>query len=621
MSTGSRKTGLGRDDLDGGKKKQKSAGAGRVAASDWDSLRAMMLPTGFGGSAKGKKRSWLDAADVGEASPAPAEEEAAVVEDSAASEEAAASSSEAPPAAAAEKSADSDDDAEDEDDDEDERHTFPTTHEVHLKAHSKAVTALSLDPAGGRLVTGSSDYCIKQWDFAGMDASLRPFRSFEPVAGQQVVDVQWSTTGDTYLAAPHSVQPRQYDRDGKLLKEFAKGDMYIRDPRHTDGHTAAVTAVRWHPTKRDTFATAGADSTIRVWDTAKPRKNAHVIVFKHGTGARGAAAKVAVTALAYSRDGQWLAGGAADGSVRVWKAGGPYAAPVYTIANAHAADCAVAALEFGVDPLTLYSRGDGDDATVKRWNLKTAAAKGPEATHTDAPVSPLTGGNLALSPADGYLALGLASGRVRILDAAKLTVAAEVELDASLGAAGKVFWHPRIHQLLIATAAGPVAVLYHETASVRGVKLCITRAPRAKRVDEELDAILMERAGAALAEGLKPGRVIQVHGRIGKKQTEHLRGEAKKKPMVPERGKLAASLGGGSIYSGPASDAPMDRDVDPREAILKYAEVAAKDPYWIAPAYKATQPEPVLAKDVLEPDEVNRVIADEDRQRVKHRRT
>lgn len=35
---------------------------------------------------------------------------------------------------------------------------------------------------------------------------------------------------------------------------------------------------------------------------------------------------------------------------------------------------------------------------------------------------------------------------------------------------------------------------------------------------------------------------------------------------------------------------------DPREAILKHADAAAKDPKFIAPAYAQTQPEPVFAK-------------------------
>lgn len=33
---------------------------------------------------------------------------------------------------------------------------------------------------------------------------------------------------------------------------------------------------------------------------------------------------------------------------------------------------------------------------------------------------------------------------------------------------------------------------------------------------------------------------------------------------------------------------------DPREAILKYAEVAEKDPQIIAPAYAQTQPKPIF---------------------------
>lgn len=42
---------------------------------------------------------------------------------------------------------------------------------------------------------------------------------------------------------------------------------------------------------------------------------------------------------------------------------------------------------------------------------------------------------------------------------------------------------------------------------------------------------------------------------------------------------------------------------DPREAILKYADAAANDPKYIAPAYASTQPEPVFAKSDSEEEE------------------
>lgn len=46
---------------------------------------------------------------------------------------------------------------------------------------------------------------------------------------------------------------------------------------------------------------------------------------------------------------------------------------------------------------------------------------------------------------------------------------------------------------------------------------------------------------------------------------------------------------------------------DPREAILKYAEVAVKDPKFIAPAYSETQPKTIFAKsDDEEEDDVKK---------------
>lgn len=87
---------------------------------------------------------------------------------------------------------------------------IPITHEVILKDHVKVrphppldsspvhptrsppppcaqtVSALSIDPAGARVVSGSYDYDCKLWDFGGMNASFKPFRTFEARAGHQV---------------------------------------------------------------------------------------------------------------------------------------------------------------------------------------------------------------------------------------------------------------------------------------------------------------------------------------------------------------------------------------------------------------------------------------------------
>jgi WD40 repeat protein len=43
----------------------------------------------------------------------------------------------------------------------------------------QVVSAISVDPSGARIATGSHDYDTKLWDFGGMDARLKPFKSFE----------------------------------------------------------------------------------------------------------------------------------------------------------------------------------------------------------------------------------------------------------------------------------------------------------------------------------------------------------------------------------------------------------------------------------------------------------
>jgi hypothetical protein len=46
------------------------------------------------------------------------------------------------------------------------------------------------------------------------------------------------------------------------------------------------------------------------------------------------------------------------------------------------------------------------------------------------------------------------------------------------------------------------------------------------------------------------------------------------------------------------------RDEDPREALLRYAELAEKDPKFVTPAYKETQPTTILDAELLEKEAV-----------------
>lgn len=82
-------------------------------------------------------------------------------------------------AKAKDEDADSDEDSDDSDED-DLVGGIPAALEVNLNHGTKPVSALSVDHAGARLVTGSVDYDVKLWDFAGMNSSLQSFRTIRP---------------------------------------------------------------------------------------------------------------------------------------------------------------------------------------------------------------------------------------------------------------------------------------------------------------------------------------------------------------------------------------------------------------------------------------------------------
>ena len=63
---------------------------------------------------------------------------------------------------------------------------FPISHELPMKDHTKVVSALAIDPSGARFVSGSYDYDCKLWDFGGMGANPKPFRTWEPAGTYSV---------------------------------------------------------------------------------------------------------------------------------------------------------------------------------------------------------------------------------------------------------------------------------------------------------------------------------------------------------------------------------------------------------------------------------------------------
>ncbi|CAG8766452.1 1414_t:CDS:10, partial [Gigaspora rosea] len=254
-------------------------------------------------------------------------------------------------------------------------------HEDNETSHvDRSVSALTLDPAGARLITGSYDYDVKFWDFAGMDSTFRPFRTIKPCGDHQIHHLEYSLSGDQFLIISGTAQAKLYDRDGFEIEEYIKGDPYIRDMRNTNGHIASLTCGGWHPNDRQTFFTGSADSTIRIWDVENKRKQKHVLV--HKSKERGG--RSAITAACYSLDSKFLAGG--------------------MIEKAHQPHSETSSIIFSRNNWSMVTRG-GDDC-VKVWdvrNFKSAVAQAKELPSFNAET------NVIFSPDERMIITGTAT--------------------------------------------------------------------------------------------------------------------------------------------------------------------------------------------------------------------
>ncbi|GAA5988162.1 hypothetical protein JCM11641_003617 [Rhodosporidiobolus odoratus] len=531
-----------------------------------------------------------------------------------------------------------------EDDGDDQVDRLPVTHEVEMKDHVKTVSALSLDPSGTRLISGSYDYDVKLWDFGGMkggEGGMKSFRGFEARAGHQaslrksrwwarhllevtcllralwtVTDVQWSSTGSEFLVANGSTEVKLYDRDGAEVGEFNKGDMYIRDLRNTDGHVAAVTSVSWHPTQPTTFLTLSSDSSLRIWSTTARRKSASVLVVR--SKAPGKGGKTKVTTGSWSPDGKLIAAVMEDGSVHVWRAGAgaKYNRSDYTGEKGHEEGTWTSGLAWSPDGKRFATRGG--DGTVKLWNPKSL--KTPLASATSLP-SLNQETNLIFSPSGRYILTGTAGskagvvsgtgsaeeestgvkgkGKVVVLNSETLETVRKIEIsDYSVV---KVLWHPKINQILASTSAGSIHVLYSPSLSLKGVLLSITRPTKRPQIDDfthsgtELDRPII--APHSLPMFKDDGGGVSAGGRGGKRKRERERMDGQKtmKPLPPVTGPGKGGRIGAAATQHVVQGLVRNtlRDVDPREALLKYATADPEDNTWTK-AWAKTQPKAVF---------------------------
>ncbi|MBA0822337.1 hypothetical protein Goarm_019144, partial [Gossypium armourianum] len=463
-----------------------------------------------------------------------------------------------------------------EDEEEENRYRIPLSNEIVLKGHTKIVSALAIDHSGSRVLSGSFDYTVRMFDFQGMNSRLQSFRQLEPFEGHQVRNLSWSPTSDRFLCVTGSAQAKIYDRDGLTLGEFVKGDMYIRDLKNTKGHISGLTCGEWHPKTKETILTSSEDGSLRIWDVNDFKSQKQVIKPKLARPGR-----IPVTTCAWDCEGKCIAGGIGDGSIQIWtlKPGWGSRPDIY-IEKSHSDD--ITGLKFSSDGRTLLSRSF--DGSLKVWDLRQI--KAPLKVFDDLPNN-YAQTNIAFSPDEQLFLTGTSvekestvGGLLCFYDCSKLELVQRVGISPSCSVV-QCAWHPRLNQIFATSgdkSQGGTHVLYDPTLSERGALVCVARAPRKKSVDDfeaPLDPVKSHKPELPITGPGHGGRVGSTKGSL---LTQYL---LKQGGMIKETW----------------------MEEDPREAILKYADVAEKDPKFIAPAYAETQPEPVFAKSDSEDEE------------------
>ena len=377
--------------------------------------------------------------------------------------------------------------------------------------------------------------------------------------------------------------------------------MYLRDMHNTKGHVSEITTGTWHPVDKNLCVTAGTDSTLRIWDVNMRRCQKDVIV--HKSRAAGSAGRTRMTAVVWGSPLQGgpnlLVGAALDGTLVMWSGQGPYSRPVGEIRDAHKRDTWTGGIDISGDGRTVVTRG-GDD-TIKLWDTRKFKQAVSTVEHgSTSGQFPTT--SICFSPTSSSILTGSSSGHLHILNPA--TLKPELVTPITTGSPLiAVSWHDKLNQILTGSANAETHILYNPKTSVRGASMVMSKAPKRRHVDDDPNLT------TDMSQGLSGDSIVNPNSRLtGTSQasasyaarhptlglTASGRSRDPRRPHMPMTTPFAKSQPDELHIKNNIPLSSM-RDEDPREALLKYAEKAEKDPMFTN-AWKHTQPKTLYAE-------------------------
>jgi len=519
-----------------------------------------------------------------------------------------------------------------------EAEVIPVSHEVDIPAHNKAVTAMSIDPKGSRMVTGGLDGAVRYFDFGGMSEAKESFRILEPVDGHMVQSLSFSTTGGVVLVVCSDSHARIYDRDGssKPIQTTVKGDMYVRDMQHTKGHTQMLTGGMWHPLRSEQWITSSLDGTVRIWDlNATPVGMDQVLPSVHVLktldkrnvcvgGASGRSGGLHPCCCSYApNDAKIIASGCSDGSVQLFFEKARYMKPDRILRTAHTDRVTdVGFICKGTASNLMVTRSLDD--TMKIWDTRMLSdAKGPVKVLGDLPCGGQEKAGVCVSPDGKYLVAGtafakgaLGSASVRIYDTEDYQQVKA--LDFGKKSPLKFLWPSELNQLVVSTSSGEVTMLYSPFSSKKGALHFVGKKAKTRA------ASAIEYAGTGPIFNMTDKDDIQKFWSTGHGNMQSIRRQEARqaqKTLTPIRPPVQGDKNAGSsdqmafaalVLKSGAKQLHLNNAVgvekDSQKALLAYAEKTAK-PSLVDHAYAKTQPTKILDWSVEESEGDKRMSA------------
>lgn len=399
---------------------------------------------------------------------------------------------------------------------------------------------------------------------------MKSFRKIQPCENHPIRCLQYSHTGEFILLISGSSQAKVIDRDGYEKLECVKGDQYITDMSKTKGHISGLTSGCWHPTKRDEFLTSSLDSTLRLW-VSKSKEQIQVIKTRTQGGL-----KTSPTCSTFNRDGTLIASGCQDGSIQMWDTRKMFVSTTHCVRDAHQKGSDISSIVFSYLGNTLVTRCC--DSTMKLWDMRSLKSS----LHVfDGLYSRYDTADAIFSPDDSMVITGESLDKNK--EVANLyfydtkTFECVNKIPVAKSHVIKTLWHPKLNQIFVGCGDGIVKGYYDEKRSMRGAKLCIVKTYRKKKQTEVSGSIQILTPHALPLFRQEKSRSLRKQ--MEKDRQDPVKSRRPDLPITTGQGGRVVSSGGtlsSYVIRNLGLSKRVDDDQDPREAILKFAEEAAR---------------------------------------------